>query len=61
MIDLKKLKKEQERDIRENLKIIDIYASWVRKTPNRIWSRQQANILNSVYNAINKNWRATKR
>lgn len=44
-IDLKELEKEQERNSKERLKYIDMYTEWLKKTPNKKWSKEQQNIL----------------
>jgi hypothetical protein len=40
-IDLDELKKDKEKNFRERLEFIDKYAEWLKKTPNKEWSRQQ--------------------
>lgn len=48
------LKFDRERNREERLKFIRFYAEWVRKVPNEIWSKQQAELINSfVKNARN--------
>ena len=48
------LKFDKERNKEERLKFIRFYAEWVRKVPNEVWSRQQAELINSfVKNARN--------
>jgi len=44
-IDLKKLKKEMERNERERLEFIDRYVEWLKKTPNKKWSKIHAKFL----------------
>ena len=44
-IDLKKLKKEMERNERERLEFIDRYVEWLKKTPNKKWSKIHARFL----------------
>ncbi|MBS3107463.1 hypothetical protein J4468_00970 [Candidatus Woesearchaeota archaeon] len=44
-IDLNKLKKSKEQNFEERLKFIDMYAEWVKKTPNKIWSSQHKKII----------------
>jgi len=45
-IDLKELEEEKERNRKERLKFIDLYAKWLKKTPNKVWSKQQNKFLN---------------
>jgi hypothetical protein len=44
-IDLKELEEEKERNKKERIKFIDLYVKWLKKTPNKIWSRQQNKML----------------
>ena len=57
MIDVEELKKERKKDIIESLKFIHRYVEWIKKTPNEVWSRQQADLFKSVIDSINLNWR----
>ncbi len=43
--DLKELKKKKEKNFQERLKFIDEYVEWLKKTPNKVWSKQQAEFL----------------
>lgn len=43
--DLKELEMEKERNFQQRLKFIDAYAEWIRKTPNKVWSRQQKKLV----------------
>lgn len=43
--DLKELEMEKERNFQQRLKFIDAYAEWIRKTPNKVWSRQQKKFM----------------
>jgi hypothetical protein len=44
-VDVKELKAEIERNRQERLKFIDQYNEWLKKTPNKVWSKQQNQIL----------------
>lgn len=44
-IDLQELEEEKKKNFEERLKFIDSYVEWLKKTPNREWSRQQVEIL----------------
>lgn len=46
-IDLKELEKFKEKNFKERLEFIDKYAEWVKKQPNKKWSSQQNNIIDS--------------
>lgn len=43
-IDLKALKKEMELNRKQRLEFAKMYAEWVKKTPDKKWSKQQ-NVL----------------
>ncbi|MBU2100025.1 hypothetical protein KKG83_08160 [Candidatus Micrarchaeota archaeon] len=45
-IDLKELEKEKERNRKNRLEFVKLYAEWLKKTPNKIWSKQQNKFLN---------------
>ncbi len=47
-IDLKELHEIKEQNFRERLAFIDQYVEYVKKTPNKEWSRQQKNLINST-------------
>ncbi len=44
-IDKKELDREKERNLLERLRFIERYARWLKKTPNKVWSRQQKNVI----------------
>ncbi len=44
-IDLKELKKQKEKNFEERLQFIDMYVEWLKKTPNKVWSKQQKEII----------------
>ena len=44
-IDLDELKKQKKENFRQRLEFIDAYAEWVKRTPNKIWSKQQKEII----------------
>lgn len=45
-IDLKELEKEMELNKKQRLEFVRQYAQWIKKTPDRKWSRQQNILLN---------------
>lgn len=59
MVNVRQLRKERERDVLESLKVIDFYVAWIKKTPNKVWSKQQADLFKSVYDSINLDWKRT--
>jgi len=44
-IDLKELKEEMKRNKEQRLEFVRLYANWLKKTPNKVWSRQQKKFL----------------
>ncbi len=44
-IDLDELKKEMELNRQQRLEFVRFYAEWLKKTPNSVWSKQQAKYL----------------
>jgi len=44
-IDLKELEKFKEDNFRERLEFIDMYVKWLKKTPNKEWSKQQKDLI----------------
>jgi len=60
MVDIKVLKKQEEKDFRESLRIIDLYVEWIKKTPNVVWSKQQADLYKAFYDSVNEDWRRSQ-
>jgi len=44
-IDLKELEKLKEENFRQRLEFIDKYVEWLKKTPNKEWSKQQKKLI----------------
>ena len=44
-IDLEELGKEMARNREQRLEFAKQYAEWVKKTPNKVWSKQQKGLL----------------
>ena len=44
-IDLKELEEHRRRNFEERLRFIDLYVEWLKMTPNRVWSKQQKELL----------------
>ena len=44
--DLKELEEEKERNRQQRMEFVDMYAEWLKKTPNKEWSRQQNKLIN---------------
>jgi len=47
MLDFKELKRQKKKNFEERLKFIDLWCDYIKKTPNKIWSAQQAELINS--------------
>jgi len=45
-IDLKELKEEMKLNKKQRLEFVRMYAEWLKKTPNKVWSSQQNKLLN---------------
>ena len=43
------LKFDREENLKERLKFIRFYAKWVKTVPNEIWSKQQAEFIDSLF------------
>jgi len=44
-IDLEELRAQKDENFRDRLKFIDQYVDWLKKTPNKDWSRQQKTVI----------------
>lgn len=44
--DLCELEEEKKRNFKQRLEFIDQYVAWLKKTPNKKWSKQQNKLLN---------------
>ena len=44
-IDLKELEKMKKDNFRQRLEFIDKYVEWLKKTPNKEWSKQQKELI----------------
>jgi hypothetical protein len=48
------LRFDRKKNLEERLKFIHYYAEWVKREPNEVWSRQQAELIDSfMLNARN--------
>jgi len=47
-LDIKALKDDKKRNFEERLEFIDIYVEWLRKTPNKVWSKQQKELIDGT-------------
>jgi hypothetical protein len=44
---MKAIDEEKRRNFKSNLKFVRFYADWLKHTSNKIWSEQQALLINS--------------
>ena len=44
--DLKELEEEKKRNRQQRMEFVDMYAEWLKKTPNKAWSSQQNKLIN---------------
>jgi len=49
---VKTLKKRKRQNLLDNLRYIDLYVEYIKKTPNKEWSRRQNKFINSIYRSI---------
>ncbi len=47
-INLKELEEKKERNRKERLQFIELHVAWLKRTPNAVWSKQQAAFIDSV-------------
>jgi len=50
----KALKERKRQNLLDNLRYIDLYVEYIKKTPNKEWSRKQNKFINSIYRSIPK-------
>jgi len=43
--DLKELEEEKKRNSKQRMDFVDSFSKWLKKTPNKIWSKQQVKYL----------------
>ena len=46
---LKELEEEKERNFKQKLEFVKLYAEWIKKTTNAEWSKQHTKFINSMY------------
>lgn len=44
-VDLKELEKQKKENFQRRLEFIDMYVKWLKKTPNKEWSKQQKKLI----------------
>ncbi len=51
--DLREIKRNLELNRRERMKFIEFTVDWMKRTPNKVWSKQHADFINSVLRSAN--------
>ena len=46
---MKELDEQKKRNFEQNVNFMKIYAKWLIDTPNKKWSKEQAEFINSQY------------
>ena len=60
-IDLKELEEQKERNRKERLKFIELQVEWLKRTPNEVWSKQQAAFINAVLASAQRSGKGKER
>ena len=48
------MNKDLEKSLMDDLEFIDKLAEYIKNTPNSVWSKQQADFINSVLRSANQ-------
>lgn len=51
---LEEIRNQEERDLKGDLEFIKLLVDYIKKTPNKVWSKQQADFINSVLKGANQ-------
>lgn len=43
--ELKEIEDQKRQNFKERLEFVKWYAEWVRRTPNKVWSKQQKDVI----------------
>ena len=46
-MNLKELEEEMKINQRQRREFIDLYAEWIKKTPNKVWSKQHKKFIDN--------------
>ena len=46
--ELEELEEQRQENRKERLRFIRFYAAWLKKTPNKVWSKQHSEFIDSV-------------
>ena len=53
-MDRKEIERDLERNFEQRLEFVTWHARWVKRTPDREWSRQQREMVDCVLEAANR-------
>ena len=59
-MNIRKMNKDIEKSLMNDLKFIDELAEYIKNTPNSVWSKHQTNFINSVLRSTNQNRKIRK-
>jgi hypothetical protein len=48
------LEESKKRNIKNRREFVKFYADWIKKTKNEVWSKQQADFINSLLRNANQ-------
>lgn len=54
-VNLKEIREQEERDLKGDLEFIKLLVDYMKKTPNKVWSKQQADFINSMMRSADVN------
>ena len=60
-INLSELEEKKERNREERLEFIELQVEWLKRTPNAVWSKQQAAFINAVLESAQRSGRRKER
>ena len=55
MMRLRDIDEQKERDLKSDLEFIGLLVDYVKRTPNKIWSKKQAEFINFNIKEANQN------
>jgi len=47
--DLKALREKKQKNREERLAFLEMYVEWLKRTPNKVWSKQHAEFIDAIY------------
>ncbi len=49
-----KVEEDRKKNFEQRLRYIEEYADWVKNTPNKVWSKQQKEMIDSVLRSADR-------